>query len=191
MIFILFGQSGTGKTTVLQDVIKFKKYNLTPIVTYTTRPPREDEVDGKDYHFIDKDTFLDMSVQGKFLETSKYTVSGGEIWYYGSLKSDFTSDGDKIVIVNPEGLRSILRSCRTNNILTTTIYLYCQETVRLKRLEKRGDSYSEIKRRMEADKKDFKDSVVRLANHKINTSRLTFKQVSTKVGNIITFTQNM
>ena len=66
-IVILSGPSGVGKDTLLiewmaanEDVIK--------VVTYTTRAPRVGEVNGVDYHFVDRDTFMAMAEAGEFLE---------------------------------------------------------------------------------------------------------------------------
>ena len=187
MLFILFGKSGVGKSTVLKDLIKYKKYKVEPIITYTTRPRRKDEKNDVDYHFIDKDAFLDMSIHNKFLEATKYKVTDGDIWYYGSAKEDYlkAKREDKIVIVNPDGIEPILKFCKENKIIVRVFYLHCHESVAIKRLEKRGDEWKEIKRRLAADDKDFTKDIIKCAHHKINTSCLSPKQTAIKVGTVI------
>jgi len=67
LLIILSGPSGVGKDTVLgawqalnPDVVK--------VTSFTTRPPRPSEQDGKDYHFVARDRFLELARQGYFLE---------------------------------------------------------------------------------------------------------------------------
>lgn len=64
-MLVILGESASGKTTLLNNFIKANpKYHK--IVTYTTRPMREGEVDGVDYHFISKATFDEFIKRGFF-----------------------------------------------------------------------------------------------------------------------------
>ena len=123
----------------------------------------------------------------KFLEATKYKVADGDIWYYGSAKEDYlkAKREDKIVIVNPDGIEPILKFCKENKIIVRVFYLHCHESVAIKRLEKRGDEWKEIKRRLAADDKDFTKDIIKCAHHKINTSCLSPKQTAIKVGTVI------
>lgn len=56
-LVIIVGASGTGKSTLQKNL---EKGGYKKIITYTTRPPREGEQDGIDYHFVDDTTFEDM-----------------------------------------------------------------------------------------------------------------------------------
>lgn len=70
-LFVLSGSSGAGKTTLIQRLLSSKNPDLSGLefsVSYTTRPPRRGEVDGRDYYFIDADTFRSMIADGRFLE---------------------------------------------------------------------------------------------------------------------------
>lgn len=70
-LFVLSGSSGAGKTTLIQRLLDSDNEDLAGLefsVSYTTRPPRRGEVDGRDYHFIDADTFRDMIAADRFLE---------------------------------------------------------------------------------------------------------------------------
>ena len=67
VLFIVSAPSGAGKTTLLKALFKADA-KLKVSVSYTTRPPRANEVDGIDYHFVNADKFNDMVKQEKFLE---------------------------------------------------------------------------------------------------------------------------
>lgn len=71
-LFILSAPSGAGKTTLIQSLFKggwFARFGgIEFSVSHTTRQPRQGEVDGTDYHFIDHASFLDMIAADRFLE---------------------------------------------------------------------------------------------------------------------------
>lgn len=70
--------SGAGKTTLVAALLAADK-NVNLSVSYTTRAPREGEVNGKDYHFVSRDVFEAMIARGEFLESAE--VYGN---YYGT-----------------------------------------------------------------------------------------------------------
>ena len=77
---ILAAPSGTGKTTLCRMLLE-RDETLTYSVSATTRPPRPGELEGKDYHFMDRETFQEKIRQDEFLEWAEYQ---GE--YYGTPK---------------------------------------------------------------------------------------------------------
>jgi guanylate kinase len=80
-LFIISAPTGGGKTTVAQNIIKRlgAKCRLEKVVTYTTRPARNQETAGKDYHFIDQAAFASYNTNNFFIETT--TFDG---YWYGS-----------------------------------------------------------------------------------------------------------
>ena len=66
-MLVLSSPSGAGKTTISRRLLGNDK-DITLSVSHTTRAKRKGETDGKDYHFIDKDTFTQMRDEGAFLE---------------------------------------------------------------------------------------------------------------------------
>ncbi len=82
-LFVVSAPSGAGKTTVCRRVIN-ELDRIGFSVSYTTRPPRPGEVDGKDYHFVDDREFLSMIEKDEFLEWAwvhkyRYGTSNSEI----------------------------------------------------------------------------------------------------------------
>ena len=70
-LIIVSAPSGCGKSTLLHRLME-KREKLRFSVSATTRPPREDEVDGKDYFFVDHPTFERMIAEDAFLEHAEY-----------------------------------------------------------------------------------------------------------------------
>lgn len=69
-LFIISAPSGAGKTSLVRALLQLDSH-LSLSVSHTTRPPRSEEMDGKDYHFVDSDTFRKMLVNGEFLESAE------------------------------------------------------------------------------------------------------------------------
>jgi guanylate kinase len=80
LILILSSPSGAGKTTLAKKIERSNE-NFKISVSYTTRTPRTNEVDGVDYNFVTIKKFQELASQGKFLEQAK--VFGN---YYATLK---------------------------------------------------------------------------------------------------------
>lgn len=81
LMFILSSPSGTGKTTIARRLLK-EVGGIGMSVSFTTRPQRPGEVEGKDYFFVDQPTFDRMAADGEFLEWA--TVFGNS---YGTPKA--------------------------------------------------------------------------------------------------------
>lgn len=77
--FIISGPSGVGKSTVLKQLLQRRDMYFS--VSATTRAPREGEVDGVHYHFVDVDTFRRMIEEEALLEHAEYVGN-----YYGTPK---------------------------------------------------------------------------------------------------------
>ena len=141
LLLVLSGPSGVGKTTVAQRLLEANK-NLKRVVTCTTRDPRDGEVDGIDYHFLDESEFLERLGCGEFLE---HAVVYGK--YYGTLESSIHEAfaiGQDILIVNDvQGaltLSGMIKKNATLNGALQTIFLVADEVEELrKRLKSRAE----------------------------------------------------
>jgi len=69
-LFIVSAPSGAGKSSLVNAVLAEDK-QLALSVSYTTRPPRAGEADGREYHFVDAKTFRAMLERGEFLESAE------------------------------------------------------------------------------------------------------------------------
>ena len=79
IIVILSSPSGAGKTTLVRKISKLKNYKIS--ISHTTRTPRTNEVNGKDYFFVKKKEFKNLIKKKQFLEHAKVFKN-----YYGSSK---------------------------------------------------------------------------------------------------------
>ncbi len=109
MIIVLLGASGSGKSTIENELATH--HGFEKIISYTTRQPRNGEVNGKDYYFTNNDTFNEMLEDGLFAEYDEY--SQGRL--YGTLLSDYV-EGNKVVVLTPNGLRQLMTNCSSEDI---------------------------------------------------------------------------
>ena len=151
-MLIIVGKSSVGKDTIQKEILKL---GYKPVVSYTTRPPRNGEVDGIAYHFITKEEFLKKEEEGFFAETTSYNVATGETWHYGSAIEDLAKD--KVMIVNPEGLKQIKK---LKSLKPIAFYLMADEETIWNRLRIRGDDALEARRRLNADDVDFANIIL-------------------------------
>jgi guanylate kinase len=107
LVFVVSAPSGGGKTTVLSRVME-ELPGLRFSVSYTTRPPRSGEQEGRDYYFVTQDRFRNMVAHGEFLEWAE--VLGNR---YGTANIDLAaleSEGvDLILDIDTQGAKTIRR----------------------------------------------------------------------------------
>jgi len=80
-IIVVSAPSGSGKGTVIGRLLSLRP-DITVSVSYTSRPPREGEIDGTHYYFVSKDCFREMINKGEFVEWDQYQGD-----YYGTSKT--------------------------------------------------------------------------------------------------------
>lgn len=143
-MIVILGESGSGKTTLIKRLTgEDSKYKR--IVTYTSRPRRDGEIDYVDYNFITKTQIQHMEASGLLAETMCYRG-----WYYGIAKKDCLDD-NAIAILTPHGLRMMKKL----GIPTTSIYLDVDRRSRLIKMLERGDEIEEVYRRNLTDVGEF------------------------------------
>lgn len=124
MILVLVGKTCSGKSYLKEAYIK---NGYKSLITYTTRKPREGEVDGVDYHFIDESTMYEMASHGDIVEMSRHGDS-----YYGSPKCPEDNE-NYVITLDPRGAKAYgaLYDCRC-------IVVKASDEVRHQRAMKRG-----------------------------------------------------
>ena len=164
-MIVILGESASGKTTLVKMLIKANP-EYHKIITYTTRPMRDGEVDGIDYHFITQSTFDEFVKSGFFVEHARYRD-----WSYGTAKSDCESDS-AVAILTPAGLRALKRL----NYDVTSIYLYVDRRSRLINILSRGDNIDEAYRRNLSDVGQF-DALTKEVNYVIDNTQFHMNEV--------------
>ncbi len=183
-ILSIIGKSGTGKDTLLkllcQTIVSYKK-----IVKTTTRPKRENEIDGFDYRFLTKEDFITLMSNDDLIGCSQFNN-----WYYGINKKFFDAKKINVVELNPDniiypGLFENLKELKIS-YEAKIIKLEADNKTRLKRCLNREENpdVDEIIRRYISDNDDFDStpfiSELRKMNSKdiltIDTSNTSFKE---------------
>jgi guanylate kinase len=87
-LVVVSGPSGAGKTSVMRRVYQTCRVPLVRSVSATTRPPRDDEIDNVDYHFLSNEEFQLRRQRGEFLECFEVFAKGH---WYGTLRSEVST----------------------------------------------------------------------------------------------------
>ncbi|MGI8847501.1 MAG: guanylate kinase [Candidatus Dormibacteria bacterium] len=150
-LIVISGPSGVGKDTVLRELFRIDP-QLRYSVSYTTRPPRTDEIDGTSYSFVDEETFRDMAENKEFLE---YANVHGQ--HYGTSQrriQDALDRGEDIVLkIDVQGAKWI----RAEGRIAGAVFLFLLPP-----------SMEELRRRLtERDTESAEDQALRWANAEI------------------------
>ena len=71
LLLVLSSPSGAGKTTITRRLVELEGEDVAISISHTTRPKRPDEIDGRDYHFVDRASFTRLRERGEFLESAE------------------------------------------------------------------------------------------------------------------------
>ena len=141
-MFIFSSPSGAGKTTLVKKISKNKNFSVS--VSHTTRQPRPNEKNGKDYYFTSKGKFKKLIKKGEFLEHAKVFDN-----YYGSSKYlviEKLKKGKNIIFdIDWQGTRQI-KNKKLNYRLITIFILPPSKNELLKRLIKREKNMKTVKK---------------------------------------------
>lgn len=168
-MILLVGASASGKTAL--SLILRKDFGLAKTVTYTTRKPRINEINGVDYNFVTEEIFKTMDEDHDFVETTNYNGS-----HYGSVKKDISDD--KVLIVDPRGLVAY-KSLQDPSIVS--FYLNASEATRVARMKERLDSNENIVSRIKNDERVFTESVKKSCDFQIETDNRPLEAIAQEV----------
>lgn len=144
MKLILVGKAASGKDFLKNKLVK-KGFKAG--ISCTTRPPRKNEVDGIDYHFMTEQEFKDILDSGEMLEHMVFND-----WYYGLTKTEF--EQADVMIMSKDGLDVLPSDYRKRCMV---IWLDPPRSTRVERLNYRNDPNDSIVRRMNTDDEQFQD----------------------------------
>ena len=147
-IIAICGKSASGKDTLLHRIIEHNP-NLHEIISCTTRPPREGEIDGKNYFFLTLEEFAHKDCMGDMLEVTHFRD-----WYYGTSLDGLSREAVNVGVFNPAGIYNLMKNDMVDLFV---IQVQASDKTRLMRSLKReiNPDVDEIVRRYLTDKEDF------------------------------------
>jgi guanylate kinase len=142
---ILVGKAASGKDHMRQIL---QKRGFTYGISFTTRPPRNGEVNGIDYHFLSTDDF-----ERKIKDNFWYEYVSFNGWYYGTSNDQFYNECN-LFIMTPTGVSHIKSEDRLN---CTIFFIDVPIDIRQQRLTNRHMPGDSLERRLKSDEIDFKN----------------------------------
>ena len=153
VIVILSSPSGAGKTTLVKKISS--TIDFTVSISYTTRIPRINEVNGKDYFFINRDQFNDLVRKDELLEYANVFDN-----YYGSSKKkvfDLLKKGQNVIFdIDWQGAKQIKDKNLNFKLLTFFILPPSKKTLKSRLTERENNNQSVIHERMKKFDHDIK-----------------------------------
>lgn len=160
-IYCVMGKSSSGKDSIYHEIMEKGALGLKPIIPYTTRPIRDGEQDGREYHFCTEDTVQRLQDAGRIMELRVYNTVYG-VWKYFTVDDERIdlSKNNYLYIVTLEGYTKIREYFGADRVVP--IYIEVEDGERLMRAiarEQKQDvpKYEEMCRRFLADSADFCD----------------------------------
>ena len=158
-IFYLMGKSSSGKDTIYKKLMEDSELSLRTLVMYTTRPRREGEREGEEYHFVTAEQMHEMDRAGRIIEKRTYPTMYGD-WHYFTVDDGSVEPEkyDYLLIGTLESFVKIRNYYGRDRVIP--LMLETDDGDRLQRALNRERSqsvpkYSEMCRRFLADEADF------------------------------------
>ncbi len=148
LVVLIMGKSGCGKSTLERRLIALRPDNFKKVISSTTRSPRPEETNGKDYYFISNDEFDKTD----FIQMTEFAGNR-----YGSAVAEYTTEHEfPTLCVVPESGRLFTETIdkRFPEWKTFNIYFNISETRLMANMRKRGDTEEEITERISQDSLD-------------------------------------
>lgn len=165
-IFCILGKSSTGKDTVYRELLKPKyKLDLAEYVSYTTRPMRDNEKEGCEYHFVDKIRYEDYKKDGKIIEERCYDTVMGKWYYFTVNDGSFDTSKNILLIGTVDSFLSMRDYFGEDRVVP--LYIDIDDRTRLMRAISREDKrekpqYKEMCRRFVADSDDYSEDRIKM-----------------------------
>lgn len=159
-IIAIMGEAGTGKDSLMQEILKLKP-EFHEIISCTTRPKRQGEVEGVNYYYYTPEQFGDRVLHDEMLECTVFND-----WFYGTSYDSVRSDCINIGVFNPTGVESLLAR---PDVDVKVVRVVAEDKTRLIRQLNREEwpDVREIVRRFNADWMDFDDIDQDIPSYKV------------------------
>lgn len=166
-IFCLMGKSSSGKDTIYRELFKRPDISLKKIIPYTTRPIREGEEEGREYHFCNEDQVTQLQNADKIVELRTYDTVYG-VWKYFTVDDGQVDleDNSYLLIGTLETYVKIRQYYGAAQVVP--VYIEVEDGERLLRAiarekEQMIPKYTEMCRRFLADSEDFSEEKLKEA----------------------------
>lgn len=166
-IFCIMGKSSSGKDTLYRELLRNSELQLQKVVMYTTRPPRDKEVDGREYYFTSEPMFHAMCKAGKVIEYRVYETVQGPWYYYTADDGQIDLSRHNYLMIGTLDVYTALRD-HFGPAHVVPILMEVDDGERLSRALRRErrqkhPQYEEMCRRFLADQADFSEEKIRAA----------------------------
>lgn len=145
-IIALVGRSAVGKTT-LEKLLE-KEHGFAPLISHTSRPRRDGEIEGNEYYFTDNDTILKMIEDDMVLEDVSYIVNGEE-WRYALARTEVAAKTKKnkntIVTVNPHGIKQLMEQPDVASQMII-VYMVADDNLQFRYYQRESESLDTAKK---------------------------------------------
>lgn len=166
-IFCLIGKSASGKDTIYRKLLRDPQLPLKSVLSYTTRPMRSGEKEGKEYHFRTREQFEKAKSEGRIIEYRRYDTVYGPWFYYTEDDGQISFEESSYLVVGV--LQSYLNMRDYfGKDLVIPLYMEVEDGERLQRAlnrekHQKHPGYAEMCRRFLADTEDFSDEKLKAA----------------------------
>ena len=184
-IFCVMGKSASGKDTIYQSLLHENSLSLKRIVPYTTRPIREGEEEGREYHFCTEEDVRRFEAEGKIVELRAYHTIHG-IWKYFTVDDgNICLEKENYLLIGTLEAYTKIRDYFGKEVVVP-IYIEVEDGERLSRALSRertqsAPKYEELCRRFLADAKDFSEENLKLAQIEKRFVNHSLEEILTKI----------
>ena len=168
-LFVIIGKSASGKDKLYSFLLQEAALGFKPLIPYTTRPPREGEVDGESYHFTTKEEMRRLRKERKIAEERVYHTMEGDWFYFTVIEGADLEHFNYLCIGTLRSYTELRDSFGRDRVVP--VYIEVSDHERLLRAIEREShekqpNYKEVCRRFVADCDDFSESVLKEAGVK-------------------------
>ena len=180
MLVLLAGVSGAGKDTIKKAIIQ-KRKDIISVPSFTTRQPREGDIPGLTYNFVDMDEFKRMISDEELLEYNFHHNN-----FYGTSKKlmlEKLKEGNIIIKdIDVDGVSNLVRILK-DEIKVITIFLKVPRNILIERIKERDIGISDKEVELRISRMDYEESKIPEFDYCIENSDLN--KTLEKIENII------